>query len=453
MIAHRSETNQKLNIDTEPAIEVASVSFTYAKRQILTGLDLALQNGEMVGLLGPNGSGKTTLIKLVAGLLVPDSGEISVNGKAITSSNRIEMSKMLAVVSQEMHVPFNFTVQQMVEMGRTPYLGRLGKMSSHDIDVVHKSMELTHVEHFHNRIYNQLSGGEKQRVLLAMALAQEPQILLLDEPTSHLDVKHQAEILELAQQLNREEKLTVLASLHDLNLAARYFPRLVLFQGSIVADGSPAEVLDGRVLSWVYETPMNVGFISDSEHISTSIQKRSGVKEPSYSHDETLVHVIGGCGSAVMVMRALADAEIPFSLGPINIGDTDFSLGLKLASKVVAEQPYSSMSPEVISKMRCCLQQAKAQIIAPFAVGPGNISVLREALHGISSGKPTVIISDIDLSQSDHPQEAYLKAAIERDYTSGEAVKIFEEIFSYKPVLVDTIYEACENIREMVLSR
>src|SRR5437763_8200568 len=229
-------------------LEVNGVTFGYERAPLLYDVQLLVHKGEMVGLLGPNGSGKTTLLRLISGVLLPQQGTIILDGRPLQDWGRRGVARNIAVVPQELHVPFAFTVEQMVSLGRTPYINWLGSRTSQDDDIVQDAMRATEVSPLAKRIFNELSGGERQRVMVAMALAQQPKLLLLDEPTAHLDIKYQIDMLELVQRLNRERSVTVIAALHDLNLAARYFPRLVLFQRCIVSEPGPAEVLEPQLL-------------------------------------------------------------------------------------------------------------------------------------------------------------------------------------------------------------
>jgi iron complex transport system ATP-binding protein len=212
-----------------------------------------------MGLIGPNGSGKTTLLRILSGLLHPKRGHVYLDGRNIREFSRREIARRVAVVPQELVMPFAFSAYEMVMMGRTPHVRPILGAGPRDHQVVAEKMELTATLALAQRPFNELSGGEKQRVIIAMALAQEPDILLLDEPTVHLDINHQVEILELIKRLNRQESLTVLATMHDLNLAALYFDRLILLNGGqVVAIGSPAEVLCEESIRQVFQAHVQV---------------------------------------------------------------------------------------------------------------------------------------------------------------------------------------------------
>jgi iron complex transport system ATP-binding protein len=235
-----------------PAIQIRNLVFAYNQRWVLDHLSLFVEKGEMVAILGPNGSGKTTLLKVLSAVLA-GKGEVKLNGKAIRSYGRRELSRLFAVVPQESQINFPYTVAEIILMGRASHHSPLAFEGEKDLEAARKSMELTDTSSLANRYLHELSGGEKQRVIIARALAQEPEILLLDEPSAFLDLRHQVQILELIRQLNREHGLTIIAALHDLNLAALFFPRLVMLRdGKIYRDGTPNEVLTEETIEEVY---------------------------------------------------------------------------------------------------------------------------------------------------------------------------------------------------------
>jgi iron complex transport system ATP-binding protein len=241
------------------AIRLDQVSFAYNGRPVLAGLSLQVATGERLALLGPNGSGKTTLLKLVSGILIPSDGLVLINERSPHSIPRRELARTIGMVPQEFVVPFSFTVREIVELGRTPYVGSLGSYRPVDRRHVDEAIETTGITHLSNRIFNELSGGERRRVMIAMALAQEPEILLLDEPTQQLDISRQGEVLDLVSELNVSKGLTIVAAIHDLNLAARYFERLVVLDAaSVAADGTPETVLKPDFLQKVYGGPIEV---------------------------------------------------------------------------------------------------------------------------------------------------------------------------------------------------
>jgi iron complex transport system ATP-binding protein len=235
------------------------VSFSYFNGLVLRDIELNITEGEMVGLIGPNGCGKTTLLKLASGVLCPVKGEVSLDGLSLKRLSRKHIAQKVAVVPQSFHIPFAFTVDEVVMLGRTPFVSMLSGETAKDRETATMALELAGIAHLRNRYFNELSGGERQKVILAMALAQEPKLLLLDEPTAHLDISHQVEIMEAVKRLNRLQGITVIAAMHDLNLAALFFDRLVLLkEGILVADGTPHEVLTEDTLRHVFSASVKV---------------------------------------------------------------------------------------------------------------------------------------------------------------------------------------------------
>ncbi|NLO87052.1 MAG: ABC transporter ATP-binding protein [Firmicutes bacterium] len=228
------------------------VSFSYNGAFAMTDISLGVKAGDFTGIIGPNGSGKSTLLKLMAGYLRPDSGRVLLAGQPVRKLERREMARRVAVVSQGVQTGFAFTVEEMVRLGRLPHLGRWSSEGPGDARAVERALALTQLEGYRTRLFSRLSGGEAQRVLVAQALAQEPEILLLDEPTTYLDMAFQQEMFTLMAQLNREG-ITVVAVLHDVNMAALYCKELVAIKaGKIFTIGTPDQVITRENILAVY---------------------------------------------------------------------------------------------------------------------------------------------------------------------------------------------------------
>lgn len=234
-------------------LEASCVSFGYGDRLVLRDVNLAVARGEMVGIIGPNGGGKSTLVRGLSRVLPTREGKVWLDGVELARLSSGELARRLAVVPQSPNLPEAFTALEIALMGRTPHLGLLGSERPADYEIVEHAMRLTNTWHLAGRPVGELSGGEKQRVVLARALAQQPEVLLLDEPTAHLDIGHQSAVLDVLKRLNEDQALTVLAVFHDLNVASQYCRRLLLLaDGRIVADGRPAEVITADSAQAVY---------------------------------------------------------------------------------------------------------------------------------------------------------------------------------------------------------
>ena len=240
-------------------LEFDAVSFAYRGVAVFRNLSVGFDAGEMTAVLGPNGSGKTTLVRLAVGYLQPSSGSVRLRGRSLRDCPAGERARTVSVVPQESHLAFDFTVREVVLMGRAPHLGLLGIDSEEDRRIAAQAMEQTDVVRFAERRFTALSGGERQRVVVARALAQRPRLLLLDEPTAALDLKHRLSVYELLTRLNRDLGITVIVVSHDINLAARHCRRVVLLdEGALAADGSPDEVLTAENVRRVYEVEAEI---------------------------------------------------------------------------------------------------------------------------------------------------------------------------------------------------
>ncbi len=234
-------------------IEAQSVSFQYQKDWVLQDLSFKIERGGFIGIIGPNGSGKTTLLKILHRLLSPQKGQILIDHKPLQKMSRTEIAKKIAVVAQENYPLFPFRVEEIVLMGRSPYLGHLLFEGKKDFEIAQRAMEWTEILPLRERYLDELSGGERKRVFIARALAQEPEVILLDEPTANLDIHHQLDFLNLILHLNREKRLTIILATHDLNLASEFCDDLILLQkGRIYSLGPPEKVITQENIEKVY---------------------------------------------------------------------------------------------------------------------------------------------------------------------------------------------------------
>lgn len=422
----------------------------YDGATILQGVSLELGDSEFAGVIGPNGCGKTTLLRSMSRVLPPQSGSVLLDDLGIYSIPAREFARRVAVVPQDTLVAFDFTVLEIVLMGRSPRLGRFAVEGAKDTDIALDALQRTGTAHLKDRQINALSGGERQRVLVARALAQEPDVLLLDEPTSHLDISFQFEIMDLVKSLNRERGMTVLAVLHDLNLASQYCDRLILVgQGNVQADGSPEQVITADNIRRVYGAEVWV-----RRHPATSRPYViAGVKRSVWAghHDppkhpqrvvrdmmsRTTIHVIGGGGTAAPVLAKLARRGYSLTCGVLNLGDADQEVAEALDVPHVGQQLFAQTSPESLTRHRELMRAADIVVLTDVAVGHGNLPNVEVALEAGRLGKPVIALKPDLVS--------------ERDFTEGRATEIVGEIVSLgarSAATVDEVVRAVEEIGE-----
>ncbi len=390
-------------------IRIDSVSFHYPGKEVFYRLTLSVEKGEILGLIGPNSSGKTTLLKLMDGLLKPQAGRIFWGEENLAQIPRPQLARSIAVVPQEMEVSFPFTAGEIVLMGRAPYMGWFGWEKKRDLDIAREGMALTDVTELENRLFTELSQGEKQRVLIARALAQEPEVILLDEPTSHLDINHQVEINELIRRLNIEKNLTVMNISHDLNLAAEYAHRIALLhRGSVYALGTPAAVITEENIRRVYETTVMV----EKNPLSGAPRITPVGKPIKRDGPQKTIHIVCGEGSGVDSARRLLLRGYRVSLGALNIGDTDQKIGQTLGLPMALEKPFSPISDLADRENQNLMERADAVVVERFLVGKGNLPNLQAALRALQKGK-TVIVLENHLTY---------------DFTGGEARACYQRL-------------------------
>jgi len=261
-------------------LQTSELSYGYASGNrarafTLDQISVLVERGSLTGLLGPNGCGKTTLLKLLSGVLQPHHGVVSLNGLSLAGRSRRDIARHLAVVPQETHPAFDYTVMEMVLMGRHPHLGPFQLEGPSDLALAQDAMTATGTAHLAPRAYMTLSGGEKQRVVIASALTQSPDVLLLDEPTASLDLSYQLEVAALLRRFNLERGVTMVLATHDLNLAASLCDRLILMRdGRVVAQGATRDVLTAATIRRIYDVDADVSFHAPAGHITVTPLRR-----------------------------------------------------------------------------------------------------------------------------------------------------------------------------------
>jgi iron complex transport system ATP-binding protein len=316
------------------------------------------------------------------------AGEVQLFGRDVRGISPGQRARLVAVVPQEVTTPMAFTVDELVALGRTVPRNRWVGLDETDRREIDRALAYTDTLELRERLYTELSGGEKQRVIIAMALAQEPKLLLLDEPTAHLDINHRLEILQLLERLNRERGLTVLMTSHDLNLASEFFPQLVVMdRGRIAATGTPAETLREDLLEEVYHCKLSVR-TSETGVVNVSPTRWL---PPAMDAKRGRVHVIGGGGAGVEVMRRLCLAGWQVTGGVLNQGDTDALAAVALGLAVALEKPFSLVGEAALAQARELAASAETVVICEVPFGPGNVRNLEIARLALSGGKRVLL--------------------------------------------------------------
>lgn len=236
-------------------IEISNLKFSYGKSAVLDGINIKINRGSFVSIIGPNGSGKTTLLKNISGVLYPSYGSIKLFGKDIRSYKKKELAKYMAYVPQGTTIDFEFSVIDVVLMGRSPYIGIFGSETVHDIKIAENSMQMVNISNLKDKKITEISSGERQRVFIACALTQEPEVILLDEPVSNLDIQYQIQVLSLLKHLCIKQNMTVITVLHDINLACEYSDSVIILnRGRLEHIGHPDEVITEDNIKKVYDT-------------------------------------------------------------------------------------------------------------------------------------------------------------------------------------------------------
>ncbi|MGI5839993.1 MAG: ABC transporter ATP-binding protein [bacterium] len=401
---------------TSAKINVCGVTYNYGRITALQGIDIEFREGDFVGIIGPNGSGKSTFLKYISRVLPAAPGTVYLDGRDIRRLSRNAIAKQLAVVEQETKTDFGFTVAEIVALGRLPHLGKWEAETARDREVVERAMRLTGVVPLAERPVDELSGGEKQRVLLAQALAQEPLALLLDEPTAHLDIGFQTEMMSLVSELNRDLRLTVIAVLHDLNLAAQYCRTLVLFdRGSVFAAGAPQEVITAANIKAVYGSEVYI-----TEHpagrqpvviLQTKYRRRT---ESGRTAGGKRVHVICGGGTGAALLQELAVDGHTVTTGVLNQGDSDWRRAVELGIVIVEEAPFSPVNEQKRRDNLAAALEADLVVLTDFPVGSGNLPNILILPEIVGRNVPVLLFDPKGLPR--------------RDYTAGKATAVCEMI-------------------------
>ncbi len=318
-------------------LEISSLSIGYDNTAVVSGIDLHFKRGQLVCILGPNGAGKTTLLRVLSRHLKPISGKIVLKGRELSSYTQLELARVMAVVLTERVAPPLFSVYQFVALGRYPYTDFLGRLKPDDDKAVQDALALVGADMLSQRDFQGLSDGERQKVLLARALCQGPEVLILDEPTAHLDLKHRLEVMGILRNLTRERGILVIASLHDVDVAAKVADVVVMVKdGKVTEWGPPEEVLKAKKVESLYGLE-NAVFSS-----------KLGTLELPAKGQGPQVFVVGGNGEGAGVMRLLAKKGFKLSTGVLFKNDLDYFVARALGANILAQEPSGSISRDML---------------------------------------------------------------------------------------------------------
>jgi iron complex transport system ATP-binding protein len=405
-------------------LTIEGIDCSYGSVDILKDVSFAVKSGQFLGILGPNGSGKTTLLKSISRVLKPKKGAILIGEEDIYEMKTVDVAKQLAVVPQETPVTFDFTALEVVLMGRNPHMARFKMEGKKDLEIAKKSMELTRTWEFADRPVTELSGGERQRVIIARALTQEPKILLLDEPTTHLDISNQLEIMDLIKHLCETDKLLIVAVFHDFNLAARYCDSIILLKdGKIVAVGKSDDTLTSKNVKKVFNVDTIV-----KKHPITGQLHVIPISRPIIQQQKSLiVHLICGGGTGSPVMKILLDEGYRITAGVLNLLDTDQETAHVLSIPTTNEAPFSPITDEPHKANLQMISKADVLVITPTQFGDGNLRNLEAAEAALEKGIPTILLEDSPIE--------------ERDFTCGKATEYLKKLKNKGASTVKSIKE------------
>ena len=301
----------------------------YDKKTVVEKVNISGIRGQLICLLGPNGAGKTTILRTLSGLLAPLKGTVYITGQDVRSMEKEQLAKKLAVVlTEQMSLGF-LTVFEIAAMGRYPHTNHFGKLSASDVIIIGEALSAVDAYELRDRFFSELSDGEKQKVMIARALVQEPQLIVLDEPTSHLDIRHKVEVIKILQRLCEEKGITVILSLHDIDLAIKACQTVLLIRhGEIVAQGMPEEIITDGTIQKLYD--IEGAYYSE---LMGSLEFHN-IRKPE-------VFITGGCGTGSGIYRALSRAGIGLACGVLHSNDVDAFIGKSLNCRVIEENPFA----------------------------------------------------------------------------------------------------------------
>lgn len=346
--------------------QMKDLSVGYNGNSLIRDINIGINKGEIVTLIGPNGSGKSTILKSITRQLKVVRGNVFFDDTSLLKLPYKELASKMAVVLTDRIKTELMTCHDIVATGRYPYTGRLGILTQEDECLVEEAMQAVHAQELGNRDFNAISDGQKQRVLLARAICQDPDVIVLDEPTSFLDVKYKLELLSILERMARQKKITVIMSLHEIDLAQKISDKIICVKGETISHyGSPEEVFTEEIIRELYG--INNGYF---DPLFGSIELPAPEGEPE-------VFVISSGGTGIPVYRRLQKEHIPFAAGVLYENDMDYRLARLLAAEVITEEPFEEIREETLQKAFETIGKCKRVINAGVKIGTWNIGIER----------------------------------------------------------------------------
>ena len=365
-----------MTTDKGAVLAATNLDVGYERRAVIRGININALRGQVICLIGPNGSGKSTALRTLCGMLAPINGTVFVDGRDIRKTKPVDLARFMAVVlTERLSVPIT-TAYEIAAMGRVPYTGFFGRLSEEDRRVVSESMGTVGASALAEREYMSLSDGEKQKVLIARALAQQPQLIILDEPTSHLDVRHKVEVMGILNKLARERGLTVILALHDVDIALKCCQFVMLVKdGAVIAQGKPEDVIGGETISRLYDID---GAFFDA--LTGSLEVRNA-RPPD-------IYVASGAGTGAAVYRLLSRMGLGIATGILGTHDVDCRTAEAMGLTVVSELPFEPISDRSAAIALDHISRARIIVDTGFPIGAYNrvnADILRGAMKPILS--------------------------------------------------------------------
>lgn len=355
------ETPVATKADGAPLFRISDLSAGYDKKVVVEGVELEVRAGDVVALIGPNGSGKSTILKTITRHLAPLAGAVELDGREISRWKTAEFARNLAVMLTDRPRTELLTCRDIIEAGRHPYTGRMGTLSPDDHSRVDEAMKTAHVEEFAERDFMQISDGQRQRVMLARAIAQDPRVLVLDEPTSYLDIRYQIDLLRILRHLAKSRNVAVIMSIHELELAQKSADKVICVKdGRVFRAGAPEDIF----------TRETIGELYGLQH--GTFNERFGSVEIGRPHGDAHTFVIAGAGTGSAVFRQLIRQGKAFYAGVLHEGDIDCELARDLATECVAERAFEPIGDKTIARAKELLVHCARLIVCPAAFGTIN---------------------------------------------------------------------------------